>query len=795
VRRWSLLLVLAACAPAPDAEVRPLPAPDPAPWTLPDRRPALDGAFFDAHPALRDLSWFADAVEGPLAGRPDPQRRGAFGVGNGLAFALLGMTDPLNALHGLVGPTYDNGGRFFGDVGVVPVVDGLREDFRREAVARPRGTALAVTRGEVDDVVVSTVDFAPRPAGVGALDVPPAIVRLVVVRAGSAHDLALDLVTAQAWEEEPDGALQAEHPDGRVLRVASTTSLGGLRLDLGEVAAGEEIVVPIVLGFGRDAEAARAITDAALAADLDAWLDDTVDAWRAESARGVQLDVGDPVLLDLLDALRVTVRVQQSAAGGVVPASRYTSTWLRDTLGPVRFWTRLGLFDEARAAVDYLELCHRRRGDYGNACDSGLVPSDVVGDPPWDELPPFSGRTAAEGPSHVPLAWAELDRWTGDRSRLAASWPNLRRGVLAQTLTPEGLQPWSGDETFRLAMEVAWGWPLNSAWEDIAWSSNSSLVLLPAARWLADAAADVAPEDAALFEEIARRGRDGLAQFVRPDGHLAAVILRDDVVAARPDLAALAPEDRPFEDAALAAIWTGALAPDDPVAVAALTALDAVAGHDDGTFLTPPALDLGGDLASGVATGMLPGYGLWNLVATGHPKHPAAFDAVLAYATSSGELAEAHRYGDRAPLMPIYDAAGAIGDVSARYRPWEGGIVGDALLFAILGAEPVDGGLRLVPRVPNGLDHLHAGPIVAPGVRAEVDLAWDGDGWVAEVTNGGDDAFTLDLRLPLGAWDDVDVEAEGGALDTLPLGERIVRFAPVVVEPGATVSRTVRGAR
>ena len=143
-------------------------------------RPVLDHPFFEAHPALADLSSYAMSVAGPPRGRPDHQHRGAFAVGNGAMFALMGLSDPLNTLHSAVGPVYDKRERFFGDVAIELEEDGEVAAFEREWIARVRSTAVNVTRADTRFSSVYTVDFAPHSRGS-----PPVIVRFIL--GGMAH--------------------------------------------------------------------------------------------------------------------------------------------------------------------------------------------------------------------------------------------------------------------------------------------------------------------------------------------------------------------------------------------------------------------------------------------------------------------------------------------------------------------------------------------------------------------------------------------------------------------------------
>lgn len=796
-RLWRIGVLLACACHAPTGPT--LVAPEAHPWARDDVRPTLDNPFFDAHPGLANLSLFAESVSGPIADRPDSSHRGAFGVGNGKAFAILGLTDPLNTLHGMVGPVYEKDARFFGDTALRPVVNGVVRDFDAEWVARPRGTGLVITRGDVDDLSVWTVDFAPATLGVAALDRPAALHRVLLVanRGSQAVDLALEIGAQDDLVREGDWLVDTLPEDGRTVvyvteRVQQPQPGSPWQLGLGQIPAGTASQDLLSLVFGMDHDQAMASAEATAQVDVLAQLDDTLAWWAADSARGTQIQVDDPWLTDLIDGTRTLLRVQQTAAGGISPMSRYTGVWLRDMIGPARFLSRLGLHDDVAQAIDYLELCHRARGDISNACDSGLVPADVTTTPDWGALAPFSGRTAAEGPSYLVLTWAQRVAWTGDTSGLAAAWPYLRRAVMAQSMTDEGLQSWSGDETFRLAMNVALGYPVETPWQDTAWSSNSAMVMIAAANFLADhAAAAGHPEDEAPLRDRADRARAALiANFVQPEGHFAAAKLMDE---------GAAPITLPFEDVNLNAIWSGAFAPNDPVANADLDSFLKIAGHPDGSVQSKPdpIYDLG-TFAGGAATGMVPGFVLYDLTETGDPGVLAALDQAFAYSSLSGEYAEAILYSDRSPLQPVYDRVGLLGDVSARYRPWEGGIVLDAVLDDLLGAAPrtVAGKptLYLRPRVPNGLDHLSAGPIDAPGARVVLDVSWR-DGWRADVTCDSDEPCEVWLDLPLGVWEDVDVTLEGptqGAVVTRPRGERMAQFAPTTIDPHRTATWWVR---
>jgi hypothetical protein len=790
------LLLLTGC---PTPEDSAAPASTASLWPGEDRRPALEHPYFEAHPALQDLSLYASAVSGPVDGRPDQAHRGAFALGNGRAFGLMGLTDPLNTLHGMVGPVYEKGDRFFGDLAFSLEVDGALPETEGEWLARVRGSAVNVTRADAGELSLYTVDFAPRPAGVDDLDVPPAIVRTLLVhnRGEQAHDLAVQLTPYRDPGEL--GAYLAEGDDsGQWL--AWLPWEGELdrdlhRIELGDLAGGASTTATVVLGFGTHGDDIAALEASLAATDPETWLEDTLAWWSGFSAQGVQLSIDDPRIEDLYDAQRVGVRVQQSAAGAVCPMSRYTGVWLRDTIGPVRFLLRAGLHEQATAALDYLFLCAVVDGDYSNHCSSGLEPDDMLEEPDWDALEPFSGRKAAEGPSYVPLAYAHYAAFTGDWQRVEQRWPYLRRGLLAQQISEEGLQPFSGDETYRIAMAAALGHDLEEAYEETAWSANSSFLMAAAARWMGQAAQRLdEAEDQAAFEALEALAHHALDEhYMLDEGYWSPLIWRDSGE----------PEPLPYEDVNLKALWAGSHGIDDQAATSNLAGLRAIAGHGDGTIqsiLPEPYESFGVEV--GMCTGMAPGYTLANLVAIGDPEAHLAFDALHRYADDGGQVDEYMVYDDMSALAPVYDASGLLGDFTARYRPWEGAIDADAMLLYLAGPIASDGeaDMVLAPHLPTGRSSLSLDGLVAAGGAGDLALEHSVGALEARFVGTSPQPFSLQLDLPLppgfGPLVAAAVEGEpAGELVTMPGGERRVRFAARRQEPGQETRYRVIGAR
>jgi len=792
-------VALLACAdPGPvSSGIVPMQPPEPVPLTREDARPNLVGPLVQRHPRLRELSRFAQQR---LRGEETSVgQRGPVAIGNGRVFALLGMAEKANTLHGLVGPGYDRRSRMFADLALQVVVDG--QDWPTDglqAVARVRGAPVGIADERGGRFELMTVDVAPV---LSDGTVPDALVRYVQVHNNSPDPVQIDvrLETSERFALVDD-RLVAEGPDDRRLGLVP---LGGADLYLdnadrvflraGEVLSGEYLVAAFAITTADTPDDARALAASLSPLDEVALLEDTLDHWADRSAQGLQIDLPDAWMMDWIEVMRTTIDAQVSHQGAVSPMSRYTRAWLRDTIGPVRAWLRLGLNDDARDALLYLYRCHAVAGDYANSCSAIL--GSTPAPPDWAALPPLAGRVAAEGPSYVGLAWAEHVRFSGQTTQLTPRWDYVLRSVLGQETGPGGLQPFSGDETYRLTLGVALGAGLDEPWEDVAWSANSLLLRAGTADALADVAeAQERSGDVQILRAIADDARASLeAGMLREDGAL---------LAALPRVADVDWQPRPFEDVTFKTTWSRAYAPDDPVHLGALQAQLDEAHRGDGLVVSAPdPLYQTGIYASGFATGMTPGYALSALAATGHPLRDGARRQAFVAAGPTGTYPEGYLVEGRQAAQLIYDPDGIQGDTVARARPWEAGIVLDALLQDLLGVEPLaDGAIQLSPRAPAGVQPLTATNLMVRDTRLAITVSWN-SGWQVRVRHAGGVPAELDVRVPLGTEGPVGLVLEGpgedGALQRAPGGELVAvfpRWSATAGDEAVFMARNLRGA-
>jgi len=787
-------------------------APDDLPfwsWEAFDDPPRPGGGWFENQEGLRDFLAFRYHWR-PGTPRPDASHLGDFGIGNGRVFAELGLTFPLNTLHNMVGPTYSRRDRFYGDLSMRPGDgDGTPAEFEEEWIAWTRSVPAVVTVGRIGDRHVQAVDFAPRPApGEASRAVHGAIWRRVVVRnAGPATlpraSLVLEAVSDQASSSE---MLVEPRRDGRRLVLARTP---GARtrdralvvpvpaLEPGEV--WETDVVFLTVAPDADLEGARATL---LAEDPAALLAATRAALAAFEGSLVQVTTPDPIVNDYFRVLQRMIWTQISAQGASSPVSRYTMTWIRDQSGAVRALLALGAWDLARGVLDYYHAACALNGEIADALEADL-PLDVADPPPvdWEGLPKFTHyKTLAESTSHLPLMHGWYRAATGDDAYVRARLPYLRHALQGQTWTEEGLQPFSDDETFRAAMNLAFGLDVEYPHHLLDDSLVSSSLMATAARFLVALEDTVPPADRDAEWQAKVQAEQALADlaegavrehFALPDGCRAAFRERAT--------GTLSP---PFEDANLMGPWAGPPWDSGKEAGEVVACLDRHVRRGPADYRSRLSEQHVGflDLYEEPYTGMLPGYILRALTLAGHPEAEAGFHLLRRSLSPSGQYAEYVRGEDHAALEPIYDPSGGVGDYTARFRPWEGGINLEAALFYLTGFAPdaPAGRVALRPHLPEGWPGFSVAPLAVGGTRLALETTREADGVIRIVARH--------LQGPpitvATAWDAYDGKApevtEGGMPVAGPLpcetrfGTSTVRLPDCNLDAGGTCEWTLR---
>ncbi len=784
-----LVLLLAGTGIACCDETAEGEPPVPVLWENPEVE-LPDAAFFDERPWLLDLSnWSAP---GCGAGQPDAaSHMGDFAVGNGFVFALSGYACPLNTLHTMTGPSYQKDEFFFDDTWSEVRIDGQAATIEEGRMFRVRRTAILVARERSEKLDVFSVTFAPLPDD--RLDpVRRAVVRAFVIRnrtSGTVRNLELYTKPGRSEQNSRRRSLVLLQPQD-----ASDPS----SVPIGELGPGEERLVVMAYLLSIEGHGESETRNSLRQRGLDALLTQTVDGWRAFFDRAALLKSPDARVDDLYTGLLLAVRAQQDHQGGVSPMSEYSRIWTRDTAGPLRLFVRAGLFEDARAILDYYHTAAVSEGDIKNSYDLDHDPADAPEEPDWASKGEgtFSGRESAEAPNYVPL----MARWyalaSGDHSLVQAWFPFFRRALDGQVRNERGLQTFSGDETFRAAMSIAngrhlEGGPPDNDYSICCLSANSAFLYVAGAQALAAEAEAIGRdlEAEALREEASRVRAAAEQTFWHLDGYYVPFV----------DQTAPDKSEEPYEDVSTKPLWTGYLPAGDERALQNLGTVVERLGRPDGMLVSRIHPDyegtvgafLGRDVKQGVYTGMNHGYALYNLAVADHPTAQDAFNSLARVVSPSGNMAEYQVYDDHSALQIVYDPSGVTGDYTARFRPWEGGIVAEALIVYLTGFEPdaTARTVRLAPRLPNDWPSMTWSGLRVGGTRFDLLVRQRGDrrSFCVGPTDGGN--LVVELSAPLPACRIAEVTLNGRRLKdgeyelSSPFGMTRVVFPAASITP------------
>ncbi|TNE43217.1 MAG: hypothetical protein EP343_33970 [Deltaproteobacteria bacterium] len=655
--------------------------------------PALAGDLFDEFPWLKETStWFSP---GCGDGQPSEARNmGDYAVGNGYSFSLTGYACPLHTLHAMTGPTYQKDGGFFADTWMELRNTTQRYKVEKGYLLRVRHTPILVTQEDMGQVSLQTVTWAPMGISGSSLLQQHVLLRMVEIRNQTKSALtSLKLSFPKAIDK-----LRSRQRSLVVLRPNVTVSGDTPEIVLGELAAGKSVRVVLAYVMTNGEESLSEVKQALGSADVGKLLVETRDHWRAWIRKAARLTTPDPRVNDLYTGMLVTTLVQRTYNGAISPMSRYTNFWTRDIVGPVRFWLAVGLWDEAKGLLEFYYKAASAKGVLANSY-SLTLPDPQPKPPDWSKLPGLQGRTAAEAPSYLSLMHSWYRLFTGESRLSSAHYDMLLHSVLGQNIDAKGQLPFSGDETFRSAMSMTYGLPLEHKYEDCCVSANSSMLFVAAAEALRQESRLLGKDkDAEALKQkadVVRRATE--AFFWKKEGYYLPFLDRTQPK-----------EHPPYPDISTQALWVGYHQPEQTQALEHVRTMVEKVGKPDGMWQLPAADSyknyLGLGLGEGVYTGMTPGYVLSNLSKVEHPTAADLFNALPRIVSSSGNVAEYQVYSDHSAFQFLYDQSGRqSGDTTARFRPWEGGILMEAMVHFLTGFAPTATGdsFVLVPRLPN----------------------------------------------------------------------------------------------
>ncbi|HPQ69794.1 MAG TPA: hypothetical protein PKW95_11745 [bacterium] len=728
--------------------------------------------YLRERPALTDWSSWRQVFDHSA---PYHSRRiGGFGLGNGRVFAMVACDTPFNTLRNINGPNYQRNTKFFADKRFWLLRDGEPLAWDREIAYRVRGSDIIVVRQDAGDLSLWTVDVAPRGELVDDTDLQYALLRLIVV-----HNRGLETIGGLTLKTDTtmggvDGDLLREaSPDnldpGAPLRKlvagfadGSTPTKGpALLLPLADLAPDGEYVGEYAMAFALDDDPLP-IFNALLAADPDELIDSTLADWRAFTAAATQITSSSERFDDLVEGMSYTVRVQTTDRGAVSQMSEYTGTWARDIMGPARLYPLIGRSADFLKMLDFYWLGAVERGNIANSIglDEQFTPGHPQ--PDWENLPVMGGRTAAEGPSYVILHYKYYFDATGDWAPLEERYGMLRHSLIHQQLRETCLLPFSGDETFRIAMAAAFGQWFYDEYADTDLSANSSFLFVAAAEFLVRVATHLGYTDhVQQYEDLAALVRDCAEQYywLEDEGHYSPIV----------DIDTLEPDPRPFEDVNTKPLWTGYLTPDDEQAKENIVNMMAKIGRDDGlmyTMIDPfyNWLKWLLDIEEAAITGMNYGYVLDSLAQIDHPTAETAFLTFAEFFHESGNVSEGMVTDDFGRAMYLTEPFGIVSDLTARFRSWEGPIDVAAQIQYLFGLQPdaVNDRVFIAPHLPAdwtfaAMEDIRLG-------EASFDLTVEDDGAVRTITlNNATGTIAVDAQVSL-AGDIAAVRVNGATV-------------------------------
>lgn len=591
---------------------------------------------------LSQLPWLFDATSWALATGPGSESPapggGIWPLGNGRVFAYAGPAPPFNRLNGIVGPRY--GPTTFGDCWLELASQWHDVALPYQEIWRPRESGVLVTHAHDRAVSLVTFDYAPPGHSL--------LLRLVEIwrgdRLGTDARLVVHLPRGELHESRRR-SLRVKTDHGVLILSALApgrfASPGRIDIPVGDVpASGGVRRVVLVLATGPDEEQAfsglpqllHPVTLLELTrAFWHTWLHrtHTPDLWPQNFPGPTSTTRS---LLDLLEAAKLALKMQQANPGGALPAmAPREPVGARGTLGPVRALLAIGARDEAQHLLEYHYRSAIALRQVPDAAPPGLSVGGVEEPSDWSQVAPPNPDTAA----FVILQHRWWLEGGGDVELVRRHWRYLRHGATARRLTRDGFLTVPPDVTHpATALGTLFpercGWPNDLVAEGSAGRGPLMLDTMAAyvaaqeaMAWMAERAGHGG--EAAGYLAEAKRGRAAIerAFWMEERGHYAPAVYP---LSGTPHQAPCAPIN-------LLPLWLGYHPADDEQARRDLSAVVDLVGFRGST---PDCEHL---LCSGVSQLA------WDLTATRSDLAPLALANLASLASPSGGWGATHGPG------------------------------------------------------------------------------------------------------------------------------------------------------
>ncbi|MGH7739618.1 MAG: hypothetical protein ACREL1_05675, partial [bacterium] len=702
----------------------------------------------------QDRPWLDDLYQWNESYNLDPKgvsapTAGAYCVGNGRSFALIGLESPLWDWSDIYGDSYQEPN--LGHLKMEVTRGGEEVRLSHQQIGWVRRSGLVRVQASGSGLLVETYDFAPAQWGRKWADNPSVLIRLVhIVNQGSVteNSLGLRFKMTPAWNvqaqylSEKDGLVIVQKPT-RVKRLTywrlaafdsqNTSSTSRLLEDrLPSLAPGADRWVAYFLSSSDSLDESGSLASRLRAQGVMGLLDDTRNYYQKWFQAGAEFS-GDSMIADLFEIQSMIFKCEESHSGGFSPLIGYSYTWIRDNNGPIRWFLKTGHVQEAKDAIDFF---------HGVAASMGSLPNSIRVDYPLTyRLTDLSHIQVehAETPN-----WIVLQHWwyyleTGDLTTIRDRWPYLRRCLTGQ-VQEDGKYFFHRDETYLWCLESRCfdqeTYP-NYDLSTYAFATDSSFDFVGAADRLVYMGG-------LLGKNVSDLRR--MADSVRTTAEKTYWNEQDQYWA--PAQSLLGPlYNAPYANILLNPFWCGYarndLDPSGETPQAETEAVEALGtgyewlGKKDGFWKTTPTVNF--------FVGMNPGQLLDDLCQARLPWASGAFNNVLELASPSGDFSEMYD-GKYRPWNPPVWGQGT----SGRLRPWEGGLDTESLLEFLTGFAPDAGENRVVfaPHLPPHQKEFSAERLPVKDCKVSLEMKrLSPDSWqvLTRLDQGQSLQVTLDL--------------------------------------------------
>ncbi|MDD5688136.1 MAG: hypothetical protein PHE88_09940 [Elusimicrobia bacterium] len=621
---------------------------------------------------------------------------GAYQIGNGKMFATVGMFSPICTLSFICGPVYDE--PYLGQEILYVSIGGKTLQWEKQQIYRIKDADIVVSRLSNQTVELTVVDFVPPEL--------PVIFRIIQITNKSSNKLTniglqfhiSKLNKKKSWKftknSEPEVRIRI--PNRKNIRWYGLQTIG-LKPNVGKGKVSYTIAsIPteqtwqgshIIIAADQEKQlqpVSKQISD-----NNTDFLQQTYDHWKKWIDDTAVLEINDPVIKRIFDAQTIFLKTQQSNVGGSSPMAGYSNIWVRDMNGPVRFFLRIGKFQEAKENLDWF---------YQFTGRTSFLPTSTRAAyslPKWPSQIDWSTLSidSAEYPSWIVLQHYWYYQYTGDLEYLRPRFYYLKQCLLGQPISKEYLLPFNTDEGYFWALQSRLfdQIPVHNFLGLHSYSPDSAFTYVAAEEALSEIGKQLGYKKDSL--QLLQQAKEIRAKSEQ-------TYWLEDLKYYAP---ALSPSGKlynfPHSTILLNSIWSGYLLPDEPHAKHSIEAVLKFLSNKKMYLNTSPELPY----FTGITMGLL----LSDLARMSDNQAESALQAIKDASSPAGEFGEFHDMNGKPWSLPSW-GIGTYG----RAKPWDGGIIADAILEYLTGIQPdaINKTLTLSPQLPKGVNSMRFGP-------------------------------------------------------------------------------------